>query len=74
MGWYLEALLWPMLSCGVNGDGHIRGPTGMCHIALQVMKKGTFSKTVFLVAFLSWCLVAASLGQLQPLACMLSQC
>lgn len=39
-----------------------------CVIALQVMKKGAFSKTVFLVAFLSWCLIAASLGQLQSLA------
>lgn len=60
-----DAVLW-----GVNRDGYIRGTAGMCHIALQVVKKGPFSKTVFLVAFLSRRPVAASLGQLQPPAYM----
>lgn len=46
MGWYSEALLWPMLFCGVNGDGHVRGPTGMCHSLATNKEGGIFQNCI----------------------------
>lgn len=46
MGWYLEALLWPVLFCGLNRDGHVRGPTGVCHSLARNEEGGIFPNCI----------------------------